>query len=86
MLKGVNKQIIEVTDTGNNYISKAILFVNPDKAGYDRDFLIYQAKKYMEQSDPKPKRPSRRSRLLFALLEISAGAAAGIAMACLFIR
>ena len=52
MLKGVNKQIIEVTDTGNNYISKAILFVNPDKTGHDRDFLIYQAKKYLEQIVP----------------------------------
>ena len=47
MLKGVNKQIIEITDTGNLYIQKAILFVDPEKREYDNDFLIHQGKKYI---------------------------------------
>lgn len=51
MLKGVNKQVIEVTDTGNQYIKKAILFIDPDKAAYDSDFLIHQAKKYLKQTE-----------------------------------
>lgn len=48
MLKGVNKQIIEITDTGNLYIQKAILFVDPEKREYDNDFLIHQGKKYIK--------------------------------------
>ena len=30
MIKGVNRQIIEVTDTGNIYYERAILFVRPE--------------------------------------------------------
>ena len=52
MLKGVNKQIIEITDTGNLYIQKAILFVDPEKREYDNDFLIHQGKKYIKDMSP----------------------------------
>ncbi len=30
MVKGVNKSVIEITDTGNRYFSKVILFVSPE--------------------------------------------------------
>ncbi|MBE6729498.1 MAG: hypothetical protein E7568_04630 [Ruminococcaceae bacterium] len=30
MVKGVNKSVIEITDTGNKYFSKVILFVSPE--------------------------------------------------------
>lgn len=86
MLKGVNKQIIEVTDTGNNYIKKAILFVNPEKSHYDEEFLIHQAKKYLQQTEKKdraPKPPSKKKKLLFTLGEIGAGAAAGAVLTLL---
>ena len=30
LIKGVNKQIIEVQDTGNKYFEKAVLYLNPE--------------------------------------------------------
>lgn len=44
MLKGVNKQIIEITDTGNLYIQKAILFVDPESENMTTIFLSIRGK------------------------------------------
>ncbi len=89
MLKGVNKQIIEITDTENLYIQKAILFVNPEKQTYDRDFLLCQGKKYVKdiksEQAPPPK-PEKAKKLLPTLIKLSAGAALGATAASLLIR
>lgn len=89
MLKGVNKQVIEVTDTGNQYIKKAILFIDPDKAAYDSEFLIHQAKKYLKQTEqgkqPEPvKKP--RLRIGWIIFNTCTAAAAGAGLALLLIR
>ena len=88
MLKGVNKQVIEVTDTGNRYIKKAILFIDPEKAAYDSDFLIHQAKKYLKQTElgnhPLPVKKKRR--LGWIIFNTCAAAAAGAGLALLVIR
>ena len=36
MLKGVNKSVVEINNTDNEYIEKAILFIKPDKQGSHR--------------------------------------------------
>ena len=76
MLKGVNKQIIEITDTGNLYIQKAILFVDPEKREYDNDFLIHQGKKYIKDM----------RKIIPTLIKLSAGIAIGATAASLLIR
>ena len=89
MLKGVNKQIIEVTDTGNQYIRKAILFIDPEKKDYDGAFLVHQAKRYLQQAEQgkemKPTKQGRWKKFLWSLAQIGAGVAAGsvIAMLCM---
>ncbi len=89
MLKGVNKQVIEVTDTGNQYIKKAILFIDPDKAAYDSDFLIHQAKKYLKQTEqgkqPVPFKKGRR-KVGWIIFNTCAAAAAGAGLVLLFVR
>ncbi len=89
MMKGINQQIIEVVDTGNRYIRKAILFVNPEKAKYDSDFLIHQAKKYLSQTEkdrtPRVKLPSKKRRIGWAIGNLLAGAAAGAGIAWLIL-
>ncbi len=88
MVKGINKQIIEVVDTGNRYIQKAILFVRPEKADYDPQFLIHQAKQYLKQTEAgKPPTPLKKNpirRILRAALYLALGVAIGIAAAGLF--
>ena len=91
MLKGVNKQIIEITDTGNLYIKKAILFVDPEKRECDNDFLIHQGKKYIKEINPtenpsKMLKPGKAKRIIPTLIKLSAGIAIGATAASLIIR
>lgn len=46
MVKGVNKQIIEINDTGNKYFEKVLLFVSPGKKDLPNDFLQSKAREY----------------------------------------
>lgn len=47
MVKGVNKQIIEINDTGNKYFEKVLLFVAPGKKDLPSDLLYTKAQEYV---------------------------------------
>lgn len=47
MVKGVNKQIIEINDTGNSYFEKVLLFVAPGKSDKTAEKLKSEAKSYL---------------------------------------
>ena len=47
LVKGVNRQIIEINDTGNKYFEKALLFVAAGKSDTAIAELNRQAKEYM---------------------------------------
>ena len=47
MIKGVNKNVIEIKDTGNAYFEKAVLYINPDYSCRDAHILRAQADKYL---------------------------------------
>ena len=44
MLKGVNRQIIEIGDTGNIYFEKALLFVRPNFSDSPQNTLSREAR------------------------------------------
>ena len=46
MLKGVNKSVVEINNTDNDYIEKAILFIKPDKQGSHLAIINLNANKY----------------------------------------
>ncbi len=48
MLKGVNKSVIEINNTDNDYIEKAILFVKPEKQDANISVINHKAKKYLD--------------------------------------
>lgn len=58
MLKGVNKQIVEINYTKDDYIEKAILIINPDKSKLSKELINARAdaymKKILEQPQSKP--------------------------------
>lgn len=56
MVKGVNKQIIEINDTGNSYFERVLLFVAPGKSDVPVEELKSEAKSYLLNlsSDFKP--------------------------------
>lgn len=61
-LKGVNKQIVEINYTRNDYIEKAILIVNPQKSKQGDYLLRKKAFDYMETLGVK-KSAKRKARL-----------------------
>ena len=45
MIKGINRQVIEVADTGSEYFERAMLFVSPGFSETERHILEREAKK-----------------------------------------
>lgn len=79
MIKGVNKQILEVTNTENPYFEKIIFFVKPEYKNEDRKKLQKEAEAISTiiQKPPKIKKSPRQiislavNSVLFALAGIS---------------
>ena len=53
MLKGINRRIIEISKTDNEFFEKAILFVRPDKFDYSHQKLSAQAESYLNSISRK---------------------------------
>lgn len=51
MIRGTNKYVIDVCDTGNQYYERAILFLKPQYADAERDALEKEAKKLIKRID-----------------------------------
>ena len=63
MIKGINRQIIEITDTGNIYYEKAYLFVRPEYKDCQEALLKKQAQKML--SGIKAPSALKRPKLFF---------------------
>ena len=57
MLKGVNRQIIEINDTGNKYFEKALLFVAAGRSRISESELSRHAQEYMLTLSPGDQEP-----------------------------
>ena len=75
MIKGVNKAIIEINETGNKYFEKAILFVRSEMTTENDKKLEGQAKEYVANIDKLPfldyfdlAKDRKRKRRLFLIL------------------
>ncbi len=81
MIKGVNRQVLEIHDTGSKYFEKAILFVKPEYSTLSEKRLRNAAQKTFAGCDkiPNCKRQKALGILLKALgLFASAGTGAVI--------
>lgn len=47
MVKGVNKNVIEIADTGDECFERAILFVRPDRIDGDGEQIRRRAMRYL---------------------------------------
>lgn len=63
-LKGVNKQIVEINYTKDDYVQKAILIINPEKSNLKKNIINKKAFDYME-SLKLPKKEKRKPKYLF---------------------
>lgn len=56
MIKGVNKQVLEINETQNGFFEKAIFFVKPEYSGMSEGRLRESAKEEIENAGRPPKR------------------------------
>ena len=59
MIKGVNKQVLEISETQNGFFEKAIFFVKPEYSGMGEGRLKESARKEMENAGKPPLRRYR---------------------------
>lgn len=80
MIKGVNKQILEVTNTDSPYFEKIIFFVRPQSQSVDEKMLRSEAAR-LSKVKAKPPRTRKTKRQIFATLAYSLlGTGAGVAI------
>lgn len=76
MIRGVNKNVIEISDTGNDCFERAILFVRPDTIHRDTDQIRRRAQDYLLGVKLRPWFYPK-GRLVFTVLKLLGAATAG---------
>ncbi len=64
MIKGVNKQILEVTNTENPYFEKIIFFVKPEYKNEDRKKLQKEAESLATITQKPPRTKISKKKVL----------------------
>ena len=89
MIKGVNKQVLEINETQNGFFEKAIFFVKPEYSGMGEGRLKESAKKEIEKAGKPPVRGYKyKNERIKNVIKIACvfvfGVIIGIASATLF--
>lgn len=84
MIKGVNKQVLEIAETENGFFEKAIFFVKPEYSGMSEGRLRESARKEMESAGKPPLSKGRSSQKLKIVLTLCVGFVAGVVAAVAF--
>ena len=84
-MKGVNKNVIEITDTGSDCFERAILFVRPGKAEDDGEDLRTRARQYIAGLKMR-RRMLRNLRIGWAVAKYGTVLAAGAGITMLLLK
>ena len=89
MLKGVNKQVLEISESENGYFEKAIFFVKPEYSGFSEGKLRENARRELNSAGLPPHTffsgtTDKKKRVLFGVSLFAAGALLGIILASVF--
>ncbi len=89
MIKGVNKQVLEINETQNGFFEKAIFFVKPEYSGMGEGRLRESARKEIENAGKPPLRNykyknDRNKTIVKATAVFILGVIVGLASATLF--
>lgn len=76
MIKGINRAIIEVTDTGNIYYERALLVLRPEYTDVQRGLLEKEAKK-MLVSMRAPSAIKKSHAVIYWVIRLGASAVLG---------
>ena len=80
MIKGVNKQILEITNPESEYFEKIIFFVRSGSADMDDARLKAEAERFSRQNVKPPKSRRSKKELFSTAMCIFLGLGAGIAL------
>ena len=87
MVKGVNRQVLEILDTGCECFEKALFFVRPEYSHESEGKLKSKAIKSIKNSGgvPKTRKQKIKSKMIF-VAELFASAGVGAIISALFIK
>ena len=87
MIKGVNKQVVEISETGNEFFEKAIFFVRPEYSGLGEGRLKEKAQDAIDRTatPPKGKYALTKGRIKPALGLLAAAAGGGTLTAAILL-
>lgn len=71
MLKGINRRIIEINRTNNDYFEKAILFVRSDKLNFEQQLLSREANAYLKKLAMPPKSKRNLQKKIMTITTIA---------------
>lgn len=83
MIKGVNKQIVEINSTNSAFFEKAVLYVKPSMQDFSSKALAREAQHYINNIIPYKK--SRIISLKTLMLAFAAGCGFGLVYAIVMI-
>ena len=83
MIKGINRQVIEINETDGEYFEKVMFFVKPECAGVSEGKLRERANAMAETGGKPPATRIARSRLARALWLLAAAAGGAVVSAAL---
>lgn len=87
MVKGINRQVLEIRETGSPYFERAFFFVKPEFAFADEEKLRKAAERALQSTDSPPKTRHRRAKsILYWALGSGAVAAVGTVATVLLVR
>ncbi|MGN0520689.1 MAG: hypothetical protein ACI4LB_08105 [Candidatus Fimenecus sp.] len=78
MVKGVNRQVLEIRETGSPYFERAFFFVKPEYADTDEKKLRAAAERILPQANKVPKVKRKRAKTLYYWLAGLLASAAGV--------
>lgn len=83
MIKGVNKQVLEINEPQNGFFEKAIFFVKPEYSGMSEGKLRESAKEEVENAGKPPEKKSLKTvygikKFLIVAVSFGLGLAVGI--------
>ena len=80
MIKGINKQILEVTNTESPYFEKIIFFVRPSSAAIGEKKLESEAQKIASQIKKPPRERKTVKQIAAGTIYLLLGLGAGCAL------
>lgn len=83
MIKGVNKQILEVTNTENPYFERIIFFVKPECRNEDSKLLEREARTLSRSAKKPPKTRRTRKEITELCIRCTLCVLAGVAVSFL---